>query len=102
MNENKLRVFKLKSGAALLYPNLYQVVWSLDEYELLGSREPVKYDRSLWHRDASKFWSILKHSHLHRQSRSLEAAAQKSTSASEYEGRRRKQIRYSNVVGCRR
>ena len=100
MNENKLRVFKLKSGAALLYPNPYQVVWSLDEYELLGSREPVKYDRSLWHRDASKFWSILKHPHLHRQSRSLEAAAQESTSALEYEGRRRKQIRYSNVVEC--
>ena len=91
-------MFKLKSGATLLYPNPYQVVWSLDEHKLLGSREPVKYDRSLWHRDVSKFWSNLKHPHLHCQSRLLEAVVQESTSALEYEGCCRKQIWYSNVV----
>lgn len=86
MNKNKLWVFKLKSGAALLYSNSYQVVCSLDEYKLLGSREPMKYDRSLWHRDASEFWSIFKYPHLHCQSCLLEAVVQESTSALEYEG----------------
>lgn len=102
VNKNKPWVFKLKSGAALLYSNPYQVVCSLDEYKLLGSREPMKYDRSLWHRDASKFWSIFKYPHLHCQSCLLEAVVQESTSALEYEGCCREQIWYSNAVGCRR
>jgi len=99
VNENKLWVFKLKSGAALLYSNPYQVACSLDEYKLLGSREPMRYDRSLWHRDASKFWSIFNIPILIV--KVVRGRGPGDQQRLEYEGCRREQIWYSNVVGCR-